>query len=80
MTYGYSLWGYKKFWVDCQRLIDGIRIGNYDRQKPHVILSVMGVFKGKDRDRMHLLPLINLTQSRIRIWFWLEILVALLWE
>ena len=43
-----------------------------------MIVSVMGIFKGEDGDCMHLLPLINLTQSVIKIRFWLEILVALL--
>ena len=38
----------------------------------------MGRFKGEDGDRMHLLSLINVTQSGIRIWVWLEILVDLL--
>ena len=36
-----------------------------------MIVSVMGVFKGEDGDRMHLLPLINSNQSGIRIMFWL---------
>ena len=73
VTYGYSLRGYEWFWVDCQRFIDGINIGNDNRQDTHVIVSVMGRFKGEERDRMYLLPLINVTQSVIRIWVWLEI-------
>ena len=71
VTYGYYLQGYKGLWVDCQRLIYGIHIGKYDRQDPHVILSMMGRFKGEDRDRMHMIPLINVTQSGIMIWVWL---------
>ena len=54
---------YEGFWVDCQSLIDGTRIGEYDRREPHVIVSVMVLFKGGYRYRMHLLPLINVTQS-----------------
>ena len=42
---------------------------------PHVIVSVMGIIKGGDGYCMHLLPLINGTQSGIRILVWLEILV-----
>ena len=38
----------------------------------------MRIFKGEDRDRMHLLPLINATQSGISIRVLLERLVALL--
>ena len=78
VTYGYYLRGYERFWVDCQRLIDEIYVGNYDRQEPHVIISVMGRFKGGDRYCIHLIPLINITQSGISIRVWLEILVALL--
>ena len=78
VTYGYSLRGYRGFWVYCQRLIDGIHIGKYDRRETHVFVSVMGRFRGEDRYRMHLLPLIHVTQSGIRIRMWLERLVALL--
>ena len=46
VTYGYSLWGYEGFLVDFQRLIDGINIRKYDRRVPHVIVSLMGRFKG----------------------------------
>ena len=78
VIYGYSLRGYEWFWGDCQRFIDGINIGNDNRQDTHVIVSVMGRFKGEERDRMYLIPLINVTQPVIRIRVWLEILVALL--
>ena len=78
MPYGYSLQGYAGFWVYFQRLIYGIHIGKFERREPHLILSVMGIFKGEDRDHMHLLPLINVTQPGIRIRLWLERLVALL--
>ena len=36
---------------------------------------MVGIFKGEDRDHMHILPLINVNQSGIRIQVWLEILV-----
>ena len=78
MTYGNSLRCYEGFWVDCQRLVYGIHIGKYDRRELHLIVSVMGIFKGGYRYFMHLLPLINLTQSVIRIRVLLEILVSVL--
>ena len=78
VTYVYYLRGYKGLWVDCQQLIDGIHIGKADRREPHVIVSVMRIFMGEDGDRVHLLPMINVTQSGIRIWVWLERLVDLL--
>ena len=58
--------------------MDGIYIGKYESQELHVILSVMRIFKGKYGNRMNLIPLINVTQSGIRIRFWLERLVDLL--
>ena len=78
MRYGYSMRRYEGFWVNFQCLIDGIHIGKYDRRDPHMIVSVMGLFKGGDGYHMHLLPLINVTQSGIRIWVWLKRLVDLL--
>ena len=66
------------FWIDFQHLVDGIHIGKYERQEPHVIVSVMEIFKVEYGDRMNLLPLINVSQSGIRILFWLERLVNLL--
>ena len=67
VTYGYYMQGYEGFRFDCQRLIDRIHIGNYDRQEMHVIVSVIGRFKGEDRYHMNLLPLINVTQLGIMI-------------
>ena len=40
----------------------------------------MGKFKGEDGEIMHLLPLLNVTLSGIRIRMWLERLLALLKE
>ena len=62
VAYGYYLRGYTGFWVNCQRLIDGIHIGNYDRRDPHVIVSVMGRFMGEDGYSMHLLHMMNVTR------------------
>ena len=43
-----------------------------------MIVSVMGIFKVEDSDHMHMIPLINVTQSGIRIRFLLDRLVNLL--
>ena len=40
-----------------------------------MIVLAMGIFKGGERDCMYMLPLINGTQSVIRIQVWLEIVV-----
>ena len=78
VTCGYSLRGYEGLCVDSQRLMDGIHLGKYNRREPHVLMTVMGRFKGEDGNRMHLFPLANVTSSGIRIHMWLERLVALL--
>ena len=63
VTYDYFLRGYRRFWVDFNNFIHRIHIGKYESQDPLVIVSVMGIFKGEYRDHMHMLPLMNVTQS-----------------
>ena len=46
VTYGYSLRVYEGFGFYFQCIIDGIHIGNSTRREPHVIVSVMGRYKG----------------------------------
>ena len=57
MKYGYSLRGYEGFWVDSQCLMDGIHLRKHDRREPHMLVVVMGVFKGEYVNRIHILPL-----------------------
>ena len=57
VTYGYYLRGYEVFWVDFQRIIYGIHIGKYYRREPHVIVSMMGIFKGEYGYCMYLITL-----------------------
>ena len=78
VTYGYSLRGYEVLWVYLQRLMDGIHLGEHDRREPHVFVAVLVRFKVEDGYIIHLLPLVNVTSSGIRIRMWLERLVALL--
>ena len=78
VRYGYSIWGYDRFWFDCQNIIYGIHIGKYERREPHVIVSVIGIFKREGGDHMNLLSLRNVTQSGIMIQVWFDRLVALL--
>ena len=58
--------------------MDGIHLGKHDRKEPRVLVVVMVIFKGEYFNRTHLLPLVNLTSSGIRIRMWLERLVALI--
>ena len=46
VAYGYSLRGYEWFWVESQQLTDGINFGKHDSREPHVLVEVMGRFKG----------------------------------
>ena len=58
--------------------MDGIHLGKHYRRVPHVLVAVMGRFKVEDGERMHLLPLENVTLSGIIIHMWLQRLVYLL--
>ena len=80
VTYGYSLRGYEGFWIDSQRLMDGIHLRKHDRREPHVLVAVMGRFKGEDGNILYIFPLVNVTLSGIRICMWLYMLVTLLKE
>ena len=71
-TFGYSLRGNEGFWLDGDRLVSGLQVGKYAQDIPHIVISLLGKFKGEDGDRMHVLPLANVTKSGIRIRKWLE--------
>jgi hypothetical protein len=59
VTFGYSLLrGHEGFWTDAGRLCEGIRTG---RNPPvgelrHVLVSLLGRFKGEQGTRMHVFP------------------------
>ena len=72
VVYGYSLKGYKGFWVDCDHLIKHIHVGKFDSRAPHMIVAALGRFKSEDGNRLHVFPLVNKTGSGIRIRIWLE--------
>ncbi len=78
VTFGFSLRGNEGLWVDADRLIEGINIGRHDPRAKHVIVALLGRFKGEDGDRMHVFPLASVTRSGIRIRLWLERLASLL--
>jgi len=80
VTFGYSLRGHEGFWMDAGRLCEGIRTG---RNPPvgelrHVLVSLLGRFKGEQGTRMHVFPLSDRTSSGIRIRLWLERVVKIL--
>ena len=55
------------FWVEFQQLMDSIYLGKHDRRGSHVLVAVMGRFKVDDGNIMHILTLVNVTPSEIRI-------------
>ena len=77
ITFGYSLRGNEGFWLDGDRLVSGIDMGRLSQPTPHVVIPLIGKFKSEEGERMHLLPLVNVTRSGIRIRNWLERVVRL---
>ena len=55
VTYVYGLRGNEGFWVDADRLRSGIELGRAATEDTpsHVVVSLLGRFKGEDGDRMH---------------------------
>ena len=80
ITYGYSLRGYEGFWVDAERLCKHIDCGKHDPRQGHIAVPLLGRFKAEGGDRMHVFPIVNVTQSGIAVRLWVERLVALLKE
>ena len=78
VTYTYSLRGNEGFWVDGDRLREGIKIGKSAEPIPHVLLPVIGFFKSESGERMHVFSLANKTQSGIEVRLWLERVVEVL--
>ena len=80
VTLGYSLRGNEGFWVDRRRLREGLDVGRIVSTDPHVIVCLLGKFKGEDGDRMHLIALANVSRSGIRYRTWLERVARILKE
>ena len=77
-TYSYSLRGNEGFWVDGDRLCEGIDVGKFASPIPHVLVPVLGFFKGENGERLHVFTLANNNKSCIRVRVWLERVVAIL--
>ena len=67
-----SLRGNEGFMTD----LGGLRLhrskGRVGRDDPHVAVTLLGRFKGETGERLHLIPLPNVTRSGIRCRFWIE--------
>jgi hypothetical protein len=80
VAYGLSLRGNEAFWVDAGRLCEHILDGKDDAREGHVNVALVGRFKSEDGDRMHVLPIANVSKSGLKHRMWLERLVAWLKE
>ena len=77
-VYGSSLRGNEGFMMDAQGLCNHISVGARDDKVPHVLVPLLGKFKGECGERLHVLPMASVTSSGIKIRAWLELLVKLL--
>jgi len=68
VTYCYGLRGNEGMWVDADRLRRGIRVGEipFRNEISHIIVSLLGRFKGEDGDRMHVFCLASTSGSGIQ--------------
>ena len=68
VTFVYGLRGNEGFWVDGDRLTAGIELGLVGTAESpgHVVVSLLGKFKGEDGDRMHVFVLANESRSGIK--------------
>lgn len=61
VAYGYSLRGNEAFWVDADRIIKHIDLGRNDPDIPHIVIPILGKFKGEDGDRMNPVSVLDRT-------------------
>jgi len=68
VTCCYGLRGNEGMWVDADRLRRGIRVGEIPSRNEisHIIVSLLGRFKGEDVDRMHVFCLASTRGSGIQ--------------
>ena len=79
VTFVYGLRGNEGFWVDGDRLVGGIELGRNDSTESpgHVVVLLLGKFKGEDGDRMHVFVLANESCSGIETRVLLERVAAI---
>jgi hypothetical protein len=82
VTYVYGLRGNEGWWVDGDRLQSGIELGKVgtDEVPSHVVVSLLGRFKGEDGDRMHVFALASESGSGIKTRALLEKVAEILSE
>jgi hypothetical protein len=80
IAYAYSLRGNEGFWVDGDSLVKHIDLGRSDPKIPHVVVALVGFFKAKGGERLHVFSIANRTASGIKVRIWIERVVQILKE
>jgi hypothetical protein len=75
LSYANALRGNEGFKLDLNGLVRHIKRGRQVRL-PHVVAPLLGRFKGRDGERLHLLFMVPVTHSGIKVRCYLEWLVA----
>ena len=70
-----SLRGNEGFMVDLAGLRKYLDRGKDEGANSHVVVPLLGEFKGETGDRYHLMPVVSTTASGLRPRYWLELLV-----
>jgi hypothetical protein len=69
--------GNKGFLMDLFGLRQHIHKGKHDVGDPHVVVPLLGMLKGEDEERYHMLILALQTSSGLKVCHWLEQLVLM---
>lgn len=72
VAFGGSFRGHEVFLVDLHGLLKYLQKPPLSSAKPHVIIPLLGRFKGEDGERYHLTPLVSTTNSGIEIGKWVQ--------
>ena len=75
ITFGYDMRLNEGFWVDAGHLCEHIEVGNTDSRSPHMLVPLLGRFKGDNGYQMNVFTISNKTCSGIHISLWMELLV-----
>ena len=76
VCFGASLRGCEGFMIERSDLIRHVNRGRMDAASPHVVVPLLGRFKGETGERSHLLIMANTTKSGIAIRSWVERMVG----
>ena len=77
ITYIASLRGYKTFFMDLGTVQKYLSQAKAHPTMPHVVIAMLGWFKGETGEKCHLIPLPLVTNSGIQVGKWLEMLVSI---